>query len=49
MSPPVARKILVVDGSTRDGRKGLRVAKMVADKLVEVGLKPALIGGLKSE
>ncbi len=40
----MAKNILVVLGSTRDGRNGLRVAKLVVKHLQSNGLNPTLIG-----
>lgn len=40
-------KVLVVLGSTRDGRQGLRVARLIVQQLQAVGLAPTLIGKFK--
>ena len=39
-----AKKVLVVLGSTRDGRNGLRVAKMAMAGLQKAGVEPTLVG-----
>ena len=41
------QKVLVILGSTRDGRNGLRVAKLMISQLQKVGLAPVLIDPLE--
>ncbi len=40
----MAKNILVVLGSTRDGRQGAKIANLAVKHLKAVGLEPTLIG-----